>query len=73
MEVLKPFSDLLEINMKFVLYDLKYSSEDEKNVLRHNFTHRKKFLHFCVQNFVSFCSFGVASASYVRGMVVVVM
>ena len=28
MEVLKPFSDLLEINIKLVLFELKYTSED---------------------------------------------
>lgn len=32
MEVLKPFSDMLEINMKLVLYELKYSDEDQKFV-----------------------------------------
>jgi hypothetical protein len=28
MEVMKPFSDLLEINMKLVLFDLKYSTAE---------------------------------------------
>ncbi len=32
MEVLKPFSDLLEINMKLVLYELKYDNQDAKYV-----------------------------------------
>lgn len=32
MEVLKPFSDLLEINMKLVLYQLKYDNQDAKYV-----------------------------------------
>lgn len=45
MEVLKPFSDLLEINMKFVLYDLKYSSEDEKNV--NNFKRKAIVDRYC--------------------------
>lgn len=32
MEVLRPFSNLLEVNIKLVLYELKYDSEDEKYV-----------------------------------------
>ena len=32
MELLKPFSDLLEINMKLVLYELKYTKEDDNYV-----------------------------------------
>lgn len=32
MEVLKPFSDLLEVNMKLVLHELKYDTEDAKYV-----------------------------------------
>ena len=32
MELLKPFSDLLEINMKLVLYELKYTKDDDKFV-----------------------------------------
>ncbi len=32
MEVLKPFSDLLQINMKLVLYELKYDNEDARYV-----------------------------------------
>lgn len=32
MTVLRPFSDLLEVNMKLVLYELKYGTEDEKFV-----------------------------------------
>lgn len=32
MDLLKPFSDLLDINMKLVLFELKYTSEDDKFV-----------------------------------------
>ena len=32
MEVLKPFSDLLEVNMKLVLFDLRYTTDDEKYI-----------------------------------------
>ena len=32
LEVLRPFSDLLEINMKLVLYELKYSDKDQQFV-----------------------------------------
>ena len=32
MEVLKPFSELLDINMKLVLFELKYSTPDQQIV-----------------------------------------
>lgn len=45
MEVMKPLSDLLEINMKLVLFDLKYNTPEERFI--NDFKHKAIVDRYC--------------------------
>ena len=46
MVVMQPFSDLLDINMKLVLHDLKYNTPEDKFV--NSFKHKAIVDRYCV-------------------------